>query len=429
MYQNRYTTISLSSFVGGNFVKFITPYVSFRDEKLKYYDKKPGDIFQIKNKSYKILTIKIQTQKINNYQHRRKVWFYLECMDCGYKFWKTSHDINFLACENCNHVAVIRGINDVATIDPWMIQFFEGGVDEARKYRVESQKMIIPICPYCRSQLRHIAINRIYKQKKIFCPYCSDKITFPEKFMSSLLRQLNIDYIREANSDLPFDAERKLYDFYIRDISCIIETHGVQHYEETSFSKSLAEQQEDDYYKFQLAINGGIQHYIVIDCRKSEIEWIKTSIMNSQLPILLKFRENDINWNKCYLDACSDIKRQIWEYYNKYYPTTKELSKIFKIHTQTINKYLKSGNELGLVKYDGKLEVYSDPIDVFYRDKLLFTGNNCADVSQKLKDLTGINKSVQAIQRFVSGRQSLKDYTFIRITNRERRREVLYGNS
>lgn len=429
MYQEKCKTISLSSFISGRFVKFITPYVKLRNEKLKHYDKKVGDIIDIRDKQYKILIVKMQTQKINNHQHRRKVLFYLECIKCGYRFWRSSNQLDNLSCENCNHMVVMQGVNDISTTDPWMIKYFKGGIDEARKYRIESRKKITPICPYCKRVLNDIQINRLYTQHGVFCPYCSDKITFPEKFMASLLRQLNIDYIREANKELPFDAKKRLYDFYIKEKSCIIETHGIQHYDETSFPQSLMEQQEIDNHKRIIAINGGIENYVVIDCRVSTLEWIKTSIMKSQLPLLFSFSENDIDWDQCYIDACSSIKKRIWDYYNKHYPTTKELSALFKIHPQTINNYLKQGNDLGLIKYNGKLEMYSDPIDVYYCGTLFFTGMNCPDVSHKLKELTGIDKSKQAIQRYVSGTQSLTNYSFKRVVDRERRRGIIYGNT
>ena len=64
----------------------------------------------------------------------------------------------------------------------------------------------------------------------------------------------------------------------------IIENHGEQHYihRGTFKSKSLEDEQRNDVYKKTLARQNGVIHYIVLDCRESNVSWIKKSILNSQ---------------------------------------------------------------------------------------------------------------------------------------------------
>ena len=47
--------------------------------------------------------------------------------------------------------------------------------------------------------------------------------------------------------------------------------------------RTLEEEQENDELKKSLAIKNGIKDYLVIDCRESEMEFIKSNILKSQL--------------------------------------------------------------------------------------------------------------------------------------------------
>ena len=84
----------------------------------------------------------------------------------------------------------------------------------------------------------------------------------------------------------------KRYDIYIPSINCIIENHGIQHYNkgfEFIGGRTLEEEQENDKYKKCVANKNGVENYIIIDCRKSTKEWVEQSVMQSYLPILLNF--------------------------------------------------------------------------------------------------------------------------------------------
>lgn len=39
-------------------------------------------------------------------------------------------------------------VNDIPTTSPWMIPYFQGGEEEAKKYKNQSHQKITPICPY-----------------------------------------------------------------------------------------------------------------------------------------------------------------------------------------------------------------------------------------------------------------------------------------
>ena len=52
-------------------------------------------------------------------------------------------------CACCHSLVVVPGINDIPTTDPWMISYFQGGYDEAKRYTHGSEQKIHPVCPEC----------------------------------------------------------------------------------------------------------------------------------------------------------------------------------------------------------------------------------------------------------------------------------------
>ena len=111
--------------------------------------------------------------------------------------------------------------------------------------------------------------------------------SFPERFVSSVLNLLSIDYSREQifTWSKNTDNGTKRYDFYIPDRNAIIEVHGAQHYDggfESRGGRTLNEEQENDQFKETLALNNGIKDYIVINATSSSFDFIKTSILQNQ---------------------------------------------------------------------------------------------------------------------------------------------------
>lgn len=92
--------------------------------------------------------------------------------------------------------------------------------------------------------------------------------------MSCLLDFLNVTYIRDTT--IPWSGDKR-YDFYIEDMSLIIETHGVQYYlPEKAFNKDNARDEAvNDEYKKKLALDNGIKNYVELDCRNSDFNYIK----------------------------------------------------------------------------------------------------------------------------------------------------------
>lgn len=109
--------------------------------------------------------------------------------------------------------------------------------------------------------------------------------------------------------------------------------------------------------KKELAKENGIEHYVVIDCRYSELEWIKNSILNSKLVDMLNLSK--IDWLKCEEFALKNIVREVCDYWNnkEEWETTTTIAENNEWGIRsviTVIKYLKKGTILGWCNYNPK---------------------------------------------------------------------------
>ena len=222
-----------------------------------------------------------------------------------------------------------------------------------KSHTVQSNDYVDIPCPDC-GKNKHTKICNLYHRG--FCCTCKSRSSYPNKFMYSVLDQLGVDFQAEYGDDW---TDGRQYDIYNDTLSLIIENHGIQHYQDGIFrNRTLAEEQANDAYKYELAIKRGIQHYVILDCRFSEIEWIKNSIMNSELPQLLHFSEEDIDWNKAEQDAVKNVVRDVCEEWEKN-PTYDYGSFGIKFHLSgsSIQNYLVIGAKHGWCSYDSSWQL------------------------------------------------------------------------
>ncbi|EGT3606748.1 hypothetical protein FKF97_10115 [Clostridium perfringens] len=279
------------------------------------------------------------------------------CKKCNYYEWRVKSD-NFLnnngGCPVCTNKKAVLGINTIWDTDRWMCNL---GISEedAKRYCYNNYKKITVKCPYCGKE-KKIRINDIHKRKTISCS-CGDNKSYPEKFIINVLEQLGLDFETEYN---PSWIKPKRYDFYIKDLDMIIETHGEQHYNgnfKSMGGRTLQEEQANDKYKKETALKNGIKHYIELDCRESNLDYIKNSIQKSKLTKL--FDLSNINWLQCAEFANKNIVKEVCDYWNrkKDCETKSDLGRIFKVNKTTISTYLKKGTKLGWCDYNPKEEM------------------------------------------------------------------------
>ena len=211
-----------------------------------------------------------------------------------------------------------------------------------------SRKKILVKCPYCGST-KEIYPDYLIENGSIACK-CGDGVFFANKFVSNLFYQLKINTDYEYSPDW---ANGKRYDNYLIDYNSIVENHGMQHYKTSFSTKTVEDEQANDELKKKLAIDNNIKHYIVIDCRYSTLDYIKQNIMDSILPELLNFTEDDINWKAALEYASKSLVRTVADLYNMGC-SMPEISKKLNISRSAIWKWLKIATELNLCSYNVK---------------------------------------------------------------------------
>lgn len=339
--------------------------------------------------------------------------------------WSVSpnHLLQGRGCPICSNPpkVIILGINTIWDTDRWMVDL---GISEedAKKYTRCSNKKITVKCPDCGKE-KKIQISNIFQNKNISCS-CGDGKSYPEKFVFNLLEQLDIEFETEYS---PSWIDNKKYDFYIKDNSCIIETHGEQHYKQTSRRgkgvRTLQEEQANDKYKRDIALQNEIKHYIEINCRESNIDYIKSSILNSELSQL--FDLSIINWNKCAEFANKNIVKEVCDYWNnkKEDETTSDIGKKFNLDRSSITNYLKKGIKLGWCYYNPKEEMRKiarqngktsgKKVEIFKSNKSLGIFESCAELERRSEELFGFRLNFKGIGRVCRGeRKSYKGFTF-----------------
>jgi len=256
----------------------------------------------------------------------------------------TRGELGSIECIKCN---------SIAETNPELIKYLVNKED-ALNYSVGTKKKLLMKCPDCGFE-KPITPRRFVKNG-ISCPKCSDGF-YPERLLFNILEQLKLEFIPQLSKTTFSWCKNYKYDNYISKINCIIETHGLQHYKENkNWIISLKETQENDKQKELIARNNRITNYIILDCRKSELQWIRDSIINSELPRLLNFKEEDIDWLKAHEFALSSFVKKSCDIWLSGITNTLEIANQLKLNRVTITRYLKQGSLLGWCNYDPKKE-------------------------------------------------------------------------
>ena len=309
----------------------------------------------IKNYNRDITIVGREIRKKKSKPKENEKWYKYHCNKCGNEDWIREECLkegrSKYICNVCcsSPQKVLKGSNDIATTDPWMCDYIINEEDWY-KYNSGSNASVKMKCIDC-GNIKEYKISYLKRYRKLPCE-CSDNIPYTEKFMFDVLKQLNINLIFQLSKKHLKWCKNYKYDFYFKldNEEYIVETHGKQHYINSRRGRSLKEEQENDKYKYELAISNGIkpENYIVIDCRKSESEWIKNSILNSRLNDI--FNLNNINWIECEEYALKNIVKEVCDYYNKDY-SIEEIEDITKISKQAIYNHLRKGAKIGICKY------------------------------------------------------------------------------
>jgi|GEM_PF-964757 len=250
-------------------------------------------------------------------------------------------------CPYCSGKKVLKGFNDMWTTNPRLASLL-ADPEDGYNYKENSNAYVNWKCPDCGGIINNRQINSINKTRLV-CPMCSDGISFPEKVLFNVLTSLNIKFVRDINF---IWSNNKRYDAYLGDYNCIIEIHGEHHYNgrfEALGGRSLQEEQENDSLKQKLASENGIEYYIVVDARESNINYIKNSMLKSGLSKVLKI--NEIDWDIINLKSKKSKLVEVCEIYQNNSLSFKDISSKVNLSPDTVWSYLKQGHVVGLCDY------------------------------------------------------------------------------
>lgn len=258
-------------------------------------------------------------------------------------------------CPCCSSEITSPNINSIAITRPDVAKFLLNKSD-GYTYSDNSHYEVDFKCDKCKSI--RICSMELASKRGFICDKCSDGISFPEKFMSSVLSQLNLNFRREVDTRSLKWGGIYRYDFMIDD-NIIVETNGMQHYKDSSgstFTKTLEEEKANDKNKEELAIKNGIKYYISVDCRYSDGEYIKNSILNSKLNELYDLK--GIDWVKC-LEATNTVLLELVQRVKLIYPDagTSFVANELNISKGIVRKLLKKGASLNMFHYNPKEEM------------------------------------------------------------------------
>ena len=310
----------------------------------------------------------ILDKKIITKENRLNIKYYkYRCNKCGYEEnWMSESGLKEgKRCPVCLKYPqkVVKDINSIWKTNNELVKFFKYKED-SYTYTKSSNKKAIFMCPICKKYEKEIRVCDVTRYG-FTCPYCNDGISYPEKLMSILLKVvLKNNFIYQLSKSTFEWCDRKRYDFYfeLNGERYIIETHGEQHYKEGFNIKDSKRKRKDsdlngrkqnDLNKYNLAISNGIkpENYIVIDCRKSELEFIKNNILNSRLNEI--FDLSSIDWIEIGQASEKSLVKQVCDYWHLHNEINNEKLTIefmmnkFKLCRNCIINYLKRGNELG----------------------------------------------------------------------------------
>lgn len=294
-------------------VKFEDGYIS----KHKYYKKFLDGGIHNKNIEYKKF-VDLTSQKFGRWTVLRKdssrtkekhnknkengssnsiIYWICEC-DCGNKGSISSSNLKYGTSKSCgcleSELTTQRNIETKTYLGsleenfPELAELLEDKTEG--EISIGSNRKVKAMCPKC-GNTRTYSVKCLVKNG-FSCSNCSSKVSYPNRFIYKFLKQLDVEFETEKIFDW---AKNKRYDFYISKYNMIIEAHGLQHYSDCVWTKA-DEQTENDKHKENIATLNDIEQYIQLDCRFSNLKYIKDSIINSELSKI--FNINNIDWYK-----------------------------------------------------------------------------------------------------------------------------------
>lgn len=322
-------------------------------------------------------------------------------------------------CPYCYGNAIWRGFNDLWTVRPDVAKLLKN-YNDGYKFGQYSNQKIEFVCPKCHCVVIK-SIDDVSRQG-LSCSMCSDGVSYPNKFGRALLKQLPIEEFECEYS--PKWAHPYRYDNYFkyRGKSYILEMDGAFHFEERSCSSlSLSERIQIDNIKTEKAIKQGFV-VIRINCQNSNFDYIKESILQSELSKL--FDLSSVDWDLCNQMSCNSLVKIACDLYMSGIYSTTMIGKILYVRSKTVLDYLKRGAKIGWCNYSvedsvqRRIKTLQKPIAVFdLNDDMIHMFNSVKICARELSKLYNIPMRYDCVLRACLKNRSYKGFKFKYINN------------
>lgn len=176
--------------------------------------------------------------------------------------------------------------------------------EDAHKFNKRSAKKIKVECKICGFEKEIRVVDLV--DYGFTCPFCTKGISFPERYMASLLNINGITY--EFQKTFP-NLKRRRFDFYLPNQNCVIEMNGAQHYQENNFLDYQSTIKSDEVKKKYCEKHD--INYIPINCSRSTFEFISEELKNSQLNEMLKINDKEEISNEMIKSFINENLREI----------------------------------------------------------------------------------------------------------------------
>lgn len=301
------------------------------------------------------LSIKNPTIEVVEEYINAKTKILHRCKICGHEWKPAPYNVlyNGTKCPLCTHKCIGNAPKYENSI--WASKYREYfskymTEEQMKSYMPNSVKKIELPCPQCNHVKKISPADLLYYGYG--CSYCSDGISYPNKFIRAFIEQLPVVNIQNEFSPkwCVFNGNKCRYDIYFEyNNQCyIIEMDGSLGHGNRTFNNlkdTIGVLRDKE--KERLAQEHNII-VIRIDSQISEQEYIKSSIIKSELNNL--FDLTNINWAHCDERATSSNVYEAASLWNDNL-SIKQISNILHVHTATITRYLRQANKLGLCNY------------------------------------------------------------------------------
>jgi len=325
---------------------------------------------------------------------------------------------------------VVQGYNDLYTKYPEVTEYIVNK-DIAKTYSYGTSHKFETKCPVC-GRVKIQSVRGIIAYRKYNCDYCDvDYVSYPNKVLRAFMKQLRTDvlefeYSPEWLKPYSFDCY-----FEINGSKYVIEMDGgLGHGNNTFGNKGKdVEGLKRDIYKENKARKNGIE-VIRIDCKKSDIEYIRHNLINSKLSDI--FDLLNIDWQSCDDFALKNLVYEVCNFYKNATIDNKRTAVIaneFGLDITTVEKYLRLGTKAGFCFYDkalaNKLRIESTTKthrDKAFKIKILTKDNKCIGIYKMEEAISYLRKntSTTSADFYIAG-------AIRRVCRKEKHRNYYFG--